>query len=110
MRPFLASAPPRKKKKKTAMTRTMLARIYVIGINAKKYFWKMEAAAKERNDLFKATAVTPHPSTILHYRVSHTVMDLGWVDFDLDVPPNLPKLFARYAQLTPLSRTGQTVA
>ena len=32
----------------------------------------------------------PSRSSISLYRVSHLLMDLGWVDFDLGVPPSCP--------------------
>ena len=30
------------------------------------------------------------PLTLTNYRVSHLVVHLGWVDFDLDIPPCCP--------------------
>ena len=41
------------------------------------------------------------------YRVSHVLVDLGWVDFDLSVLPILPSLFCQIP-ISP-SRVGQTV-
>ena len=45
----------------------------------------------------------------LHYRVSHVLVDLGWVEFDFCVPPSCPAA-SRFCQV-PISpsRVGQTV-
>ena len=42
-------------------------------------------------------------------RVIQQVSDLGWIDFDLDVPAILPYCFAHSAYLCSLGRSEQTV-
>ena len=45
-----------------------------------------------------ATSTVPVYHRLESYRVSHVLVDLGWVDFDIYVPPILPSCPAASAK------------